>query len=181
MPVSPSIQFSEFAVSGLDPSGSRHLASHASYVKQLGTAAGQILDYGTLNLNNGKQSTNTKAVLAFVTNMQDANESIFNLRFWIQDYSNFTAGTYYFNGWASGTWIQNCALTDASGYYTPTVLPSGQNWWRQDGYTEISGANADSETTQYMYLSVTTDTDVPNKTYGGTGGGFTYRLTFDYK
>lgn len=181
MAVSPSIKFSEFAVSGVNPSGSRHLTTHGAYVKQLGTAAGQYLDFGSLNLNNGKQSTPTKAVIAFVTDMKDATESLFNLKFWISNSADFTSGTYYFNGWASGLWLRNCALVDSSGYYTPTIIPSGQNWRRQDGYTEISGANLDSEVTQYMYLSVTADIDVPNKTYGGVGGGFTYRLTFDYK
>lgn len=181
MATAPSIKFYQFAVSGASPSGSRHLTSHGSYVKELGTVAGQYLDFGSLNLHNGKQSTTTKAIVAFVSDMHDASEAVFNMRFWASDISDFTGGTYYLNGVASGIWIQDCSLVDSSGYFTPTALPSGLNWRRQDDTDEITGANSDDQVTQYMYLSVTADTDVPTATYGGDSGGFTYRLTFDYR
>lgn len=181
MATPPVIRFSQFAVSGVSPSGSRHLTNHASYIKQLGTAAGQYLDFGSLNISSAKQITGTKVVVAMVDNMNDATEAVFNLRFWLADTSDFNSGTYYFNGWASGTWLRNCSLTDASGYYVSTVLPSGQNWWRQDDGTEITGSGADSQVTQYMYLSNSIDTDCTVKVYGGDTGGFVYRLTYDYR
>lgn len=177
----PIIRFSEFAVSGVSPAGSRHLKTHASYVKQLGVNAGGYLDFGELNITNGKQHTQTKAVVAMVDHMNDAKNQVYNLRFWVADISDFTAGTYYLNGWASGTWLRNCALNDASGYYTPTVLPSGQNWWRTNGATTITASGLDAQVTQYMYLSITAETDVPVGVYGGDAGGFAYRLTYDYK
>lgn len=177
----PVIRFSQFAVSGVSPVNARHLKNHASYVKQLGTTAAAYLDFGDLNLTDGKQNSPTKAVVAMVDHMNDAKSQVYNLRFWAADITDFTAGTYYLNSWASGVWLRNCALTDASGYFTPTILPSGQNWKRQDGGLAITASGADAQVTQYMYMNLTVNTDVPVGTYGGDAGGFKYRLTFDYK
>jgi hypothetical protein len=177
----PVIRFSQFAVSGLSPSGSRHLKNHASYVKQLATTPGAYLDYGDINKTYGKQTTPTKAIVAMVDHMNDANNQVYNLRFWAANITDFISGTYYLNSFPSGIWNQNCNLTDASGKYTPTVLPSGQNWWRQDGGVAITASGLDAQTTQYMYASLTVDTDVPVGVYGGDAGGFQYRMTFDYK
>ncbi len=179
MAVTPTVRFSQFAVSGVSPSGSRHLKTHDSYVKELGNGAGQYLDFGSLNITDGKKSTATKAVVAMVDNMQGATNSVYNLRFWAPSIS--LTGTYYLNGWASGAWIHNCALTDASGYFVSTVLPSGQNWWRNDGDTSITASGLDSQTTQYFYLSITANNDVPIGIYGGDAGGLLYRMTFDYR
>ena len=61
----PDIIFSQLAISGVDPSGSRHLdllpASGGNFVKNLSTNPGEFLDFGSLNLNAGKQETPTKA------------------------------------------------------------------------------------------------------------------------
>jgi len=112
------------------------------------------------------------------------NEAIFNLRFWLPDISDFLKGSFNFNGFSSGAWISGLAvdgLSDASGLFILTALPSGENLLRQDGWPEISGINSDGEVSNFIYLSVSLDTDVPPKPYGGDSGGFTYRLTFDYR
>ncbi len=181
MPTPPVIRFSQFNISGVSPSGSRHLKNHSAYIKELGVGAGQYLNFGSINITQGKQSSSTKAVVAMVDNMKDATEAVFNLRLWISNDSDFAAGTYYFNGFPSGIWISNCNLTDASGKFIPTMLPSGQNLWRQDGGLEITASGQDIQTTQYIYLSVTADSDIPVGTYGGNAGGFVFRITFDYR
>jgi len=195
MAVPPSIKFHEFAVSGINPSGFRTLTTHPSFVKVLGTAASQYLNFGSKNISDGKQHSKTCAVVAFATAFNDANEAVFNLRLWVADFSDFDQGTFSFNGFPSGKWIQNLQLNDASGYFVPTALPSGQNWWRDGGgpfnrddlaFQEFTGSGIDpsgmsSQVTMPFYLSVTVDTDVPPKVYGGDAGGFTYRLTFDYR
>jgi len=193
--IPPVIKFHEFAPSGINPSGFRTLTTHPSFVKVLGTAPGQFMDFGSKNLKNGKQHSKTTAVVAFATAFNDATEAIFNMRFWIADFSSFDQGTFFFNGLPSGRWIQNIALNDASGKFVPTTLPSGQNWWRDAGgpfdrddvaFQEITGSGVDasgvnSQITFPFYLAVTVDTDVPPKVYGGNGGGFIFRMTFDYR
>ena len=190
MATPPVVRISEFAVSGVNPSGLRHLTTAGAYVKELGTAAGQFLDYGQINISLGKQSSKTAAVVAMIDDTKDLTEAMFNLRFYLSDISSFGPGTYNFNGFPSGQWIQDVDLTDASGYFIPTTLPSGQNWWRDGGgpfnreaagFQEITASGTDSQVTQFYYLSVTVDQDVPNKVYGGNAGGFVYRLTYDFR
>lgn len=191
MAVTPVIRISEFSISGQSPSGVRHLQLSASgWAKTLGTGAGQLLDFGSINTTNGKQSSATKAIVAMVDDMKDASEAVFNLRFFISDLSDWSNGTFSFNGFPSGQWIQNISLTDASGYLIPTILPSGQNLWRDAGgafnrnsvaFQEITASGLDSQVTQWLYLSVTADTDVPAGVYGGNTGGFTYRLAYDFR
>jgi hypothetical protein len=184
MSVPPSIRFYEFAVSGVNPVGQRHLQNHSSFIKQVSQVAGQFLDFGQVNTTFDKQTTATKAIIAFSDDFNDATEAIFNMRFWLADISDFIAGTFNFNGFSSGVWISGLAidgLNDASGLFVATTLPSGANILRQDNWPEISGINSDSEVTNFIYLSNTFDNDVPAGVYGGDSGGFVYRLSFDYR
>lgn len=191
----PNIVFSELLVSGVDPVGQRHLdlspASGGNFKKNLSTNPDAFLDFGSLNLSNGKQETPTKAVIARVGDFNDATEAVFNMRFWLPDIADFSVGTFKFNGLPSGTWIQNVTLTEASGKFVPTTLPSGQNIWRNPSgvafdpgsttFQEITASGQDDQVTMYEYLSVTVNTNAAVKVYGGDGGGFTYRMTFDFR
>lgn len=195
MPVPPQVIFSEHAVSGVDPSGVRHLdlgpASGYAFVKNLGTDPGEYLDFGSINISQGKQETSTKAVIARLGQYNDMTEAIFNLRFWLPDIADFTIGTFKFNGFPSGSWLQNLSLTESSGTFISTVLPSGQNIWRNvpgktfdrndTDFQEITASGADDQVTMYQYLNITVSPDAAIKAYGGDGGGFTYRLSYDYK
>jgi len=186
MAVPPSIRFQEFAVSGVNPVGQRHLTTHSSFIGALSTAAGSFLNFGQLNTTFNKETSPTKVAVAFADDFNDANEAIFNMRFWLPDITDFTQGTFHFNGFVSGVWLSGLAqeslkLTDASGQFIPTALPSGFNLRRQDGHPEISGISSDTEVSEFVYLSVGLDTDVTSTPFGGDGGGFAYRLTFDFR
>jgi len=197
MAIAPQILFSAYAVSGVDPSGSRHLdlpdASGFSFIKNLGTGAGEFLDFGNINISQATQTTtDTFAVIARLGELNDMTESVFNMKFWLPDLSSFQVGTFKFQGLSSGTWIPNINLNDASGSFVPSALPSGQNIFRNadpnqsfnplDKFQqEITASGADDQVTQYQFISVTVLNDAAVKTYGGDAGGFTYRLTFDFK
>jgi hypothetical protein len=184
MATPPSIKFHEWLVSGVNPIGERHLTTHSSFNKAVSQAAGQFLNFGSVNTTFEKQTTPTKVISAFSDDFNDANEAIFNMKFWLSDITDFTTGTFHFNGFSSGIWLSGFftqGLDDASGVFIPTALPSGQNLRRQDGWPEISGINQDSEVTHFIYLSTGLDTDVPPGAYGGDSGGFTYRMTYDFR
>ena len=184
MAIPPSIRFHEFAISGVNPVGQRHQTTHSSFKQAVSQAAGQFLDFGQVNNTFTKQTTPTKVITAFTDDFNGANEAIFNMKFWLPDISDFVTGTFHFNGFSSGIWLSGFftqGLDDASGFFIATALPSGQNLFREDGGPEISGINKDSEVTEFIYLSVGLDTDVPPKPYGGDSGGFTYRMTFDFR
>lgn len=177
----PTIRFSEFDPTKADPSGSRHLTNHAAYVKQLGTTAGQYLSFADINVSSGKQTTLTKAVVGMADSMGDATSGIYNMKFWVGSSSDWGGGTYSWNGLSSGTWIQNITLNDTSGYTLSNSLPNSQNWWRQDHHDAITASGSDDQVTEYMYLSITIDTNVTPSVYGGSSGGFKYRMTYDYR
>lgn len=194
MAVPPTIIFSEYAVSGVDPSGVRHLdlgpPSGFSFVKNLGTSPGEYLDFGSININLGKQELPTKAVVFRIGASGDMTEAMFNMRFWLSDITDFSIGTFVFNGFPSGTWLQNLSLTESSGLFVSTGLPSGQNIWRDAGgpfnrnstsFQEITASGQDNQVSMYQYLNVTVNPNAAVKVYGGDAGGFTYRLTFDYR
>ena len=192
MPIPPEVRFSEWATSGADPTGSRHIdaPNPSGFVKNLSTANNAQLDFGSINNTTGKKTTITKAITARVYKFNDANEALFNLRFWLPIVTDWDQGTFFFNGFPSGVWIQGITLNDTSGQFVPLALPSGQNWWRDASgpfdpdsldFQEITGSGVDDQVTQFFYLSVTADTNVPPGRYGGVAGGWRYRLTADFR
>lgn len=182
MATPPTIRISQFDISYPNPSGVRHQELTASgFVRNLGTTSQTLLDFGSVNNSSSKVHSATKALVVNVDDMKDATEAVYNLRFWCPGSADFSTGTYYLNYWASGAWIKNCSLTDTSGYFIGTSLPSGQNLWRHDGDTELTASGDPKQSSMWMYLSISVDTDVPPKTYGGTGSGLYYRLTYDFR
>jgi hypothetical protein len=182
MAIAPQIELVEFAVSGVEPVGIRQLnLASSGFVKIVSTSANAFLDFEEVNNTNTKVHSKTAAVYGRVVNLEGATEAVFNMRFWIPDFSDWTQGTFFFNGFASGVWFQNLELTDASGFFIPTILPSGQNLRREDGFPEITGSGTDLDVTEYIFLSISVDSDVDPGVYGGNDGGFTYRMTFDYR
>ncbi len=197
MAIAPTIKFAVSAVSGNDPSGVRHLdlgdPSGFSFINNPSTVPGASLDFGNINVTAGKQTTQTFAVTARIDKFNDMTEAVFNMRFWLPDLQDFGVGTFKFNGFASGTWIPDISLVEASGKFVPTSLPSGQNMFRNADPNQIFDRNdvfqkeltgsgiVDDQVTMYEFLSVTVDTNAGVKNYGGDGGGFTYRMTFDFR
>ena len=181
----PTFRLSQWDVSYPNPSGISNTTLTASgYIRQLGQSAAGALNFGSVNNANGSVTSTTYAVVGNVDNfggVGGATEAIYNMRFWIQDYSAFSTGTVYFNTYISGVWRENFSLTSASGLYAETTLPSGQNVKRQDYELEITGSGTAKQATQWIFLSVTVDTDVPAGVYGGANTGFNYRMTYDYR
>jgi len=178
MATPPTIKFNQFS-NETSPSGERHLQTFSGWVKELDTSSNGFLDFGTINNTNSKGTSTTHVVVPFVSAMNDAT-TITNFRFWLSTQNSLTAGTYYFNQHVSGVFVSGLQVTDSSGVYSSTSLPASQNVNRQDGFTTVSGANSDDEVLEYIYLSMTVDTDVSNGIYGGSDGSIRYRLTYDY-
>ena len=173
------ITFREFAVSGTDPSGHRADDSHASFTKVLGVGANEQLDFGKNNISNSGINSSTKAVVGCLATSGDLTLELFNMKFWLPSVTTFATGTMRYNQDNSSGWIQNVVINNSSGT-TPTALPSSGNLLRQDGSGVIQ-ASGDGECTEWIYLSIFADTNVPVGVYGGAGlNTFRYRLTADY-
>jgi hypothetical protein len=176
----------------INPSGHRHQSNPTyGFVKNLGTSAGQVLDFGSINTTLSGAISDTKLVYARVSNMGSAS-GIFNLRFFLNSSSAFSVGTYRFLEKKHLHFVPNLILNDQAND-TPRTIPSYQNLsgtipsvgrvdygsW-QAGTPWISGTR-DDDTTMYIYLAFLASNDVPNGTYGGAGAGsFRYRLLYDF-
>jgi hypothetical protein len=182
----PVTHFSQFSITGPDPSGARHNASASGYHKELNTSTGGELSFGVLDNSSGVNvTTPTKCVVWVVDHLQDATTKVFDMKFWLSSTTDFVGegATYnvYFNQHMSKKWLGEIQLTDTSGTYTPESLPAGQNLYRYDGAAEITASGTDDAVSQYIYLGITIDPDTPVGVYGGAGANaFRYRVTYKY-
>lgn len=174
----PIIQFKQY--DGLfDPSGSRNLDVAASgWVKNLDTSSSGVLNYGFINTTTTGALAGTKLILFRPLTMGDAQE-IFNFRFWLSNVSAWGTGTYAFKWHKSIGFISGLQLDGVSNNI-PTSLPVQKNVLSSHSGTFIQN-NSESGCSEYIYLDIYADTDVPVDNYGGPGAGnFRYRLTYDF-
>jgi len=182
----PVTHFSQFDIHNISPSGERHSTAASGYIKELGISAGESLSFGSIDNSSGViVNTPTKCIVWTVDSFGDATTEIFDLRFWLSSVSDWVSrGTdynSYFNQHVTGKWLGNVKLTNASGTFTPTSLPAARNVLQSDGNDSITTSGLDTSTTEYIYLSVGVDQDTPVGVYGGAGGGgFRYRMTYQY-
>lgn len=169
----------------LDPSGVRHSKIPASgFIKLLSTGTGGHLNFGDLDNTNSGVMSDAKLIYLRATDMGDAS-GIFNIRFYVFSASDWTAGNYRFLYRPSFHFIANpvISLSDSN---VPMVPPSVSNVsgttsiYHPLGAPWISGI-LDTDVSNYLYLGVYADADVPVGTYGGQGdGGFRYRFLYDF-
>jgi hypothetical protein len=172
----PTVEFIQFN-KDVDPSGFRHLA--ASGIKVLDTSITGCLDFGNANTTTSGALGDTAMCVFRVSDMGDAS-GVYNLRFYLHNASAFDAGNYRFlhkidTHWQGGGF--QLGLGDAD---IPVTEPTTQNVLSTSGQPTLSGI-FDGHVSQYIYLSVFVDTDVPFGTYGGcAAGSFRYRMIYDF-
>lgn len=184
MVISPTIEFVQQSTS-INPSGSRHLSNPAAgFLKLLNTGAGGALSFGTANTTGSGIVSTTSLLYARVTDFGDAS-GIYNMRFFLSNSSAFNTGRYRFLQNKNIHFVPNLTLTPAYND-TPLTLPSQPNLsgtvmpgWTY-GSPWLSGIG-DGQVSQYVWLAIEVDNNVPVGTFGGAGAGtLRYRLVFDY-
>lgn len=113
-----------------------------------------------------------------VSDLGDAS-GVYNLRFFLSNANAFNVGNFRFLHKIAthyqGVGFQ-LGLTELD---IPLTEPS-QNVLSTSGQPTLSGI-FDGHVSQYIYLSVFVDTDVPFGTYGGcAAGSFRYRMIYDF-
>ena len=181
----PSIEWIEQNLA-IDPSGFRNLKQAVNgYIKNIDTSAGGVLDFGSINTTGSGAISDTKLAYARISSMGDAS-GVYNMRFFLINASDFTAGSYRFLERKSLHFIPSLIL-NSSADNTPTNVPTNANfsgtiqtpYW-QSGQPWISGI-LDVDVSQYVYLAIEADVNVPIGTKGGAGAGtFRYRLLYDF-
>jgi hypothetical protein len=181
----PSVEWIQQSLS-IDPSGFRDLKQPVNgFIRNVDTGAGGVLDFGSINTTGSGAISDTKLVYARISSMGDAS-GVYNMRFFLTNTSSFTAGAYRFLERKSLHFIPDLAL-DSGADNTPTNVPTNANFsgtiqtpfW-QSGQPWMSGI-LDQDVSQYAYLAVEADVNVPIGTKGGAGAGtFRYRLLYDF-
>jgi hypothetical protein len=172
-PVTQFLQFDK----DTDPSGVRHLESSA--IKSLDTSITGCLDFGNANTTTSGAITNTTMQIFRVSDLGDAS-GVYNMRFFLQSATAFGAGNYRFLH-KINTHYQGVGFTlGLADLDIPLSKPTSANVLSTTNEPPLSGIT-DAHVSQYIYLAVFVDTDVPFGTYGGcANGSFRYRMIYDF-
>lgn len=172
----PTVQFIQFD-KDVDPSGVRDIA--ASGIKELDTSITGCLDFGNTNTTTSGSISNTQLVVFRVSDLGDAS-GVYNLKFFLENASAFNTGNYRFLH-KIDTHFQGAGFTlGLTDLDVPIAEPVAQNVLSTSGTPTLSGI-FDGHVSQYIYLAVFVDTDVPYGTYGGcAAGSFRYRMVYDF-
>lgn len=172
----PTVQFIQFD-KDVDPSGFRDIP--ASGIKTLDTTITGCLDFGNANTTTSGAISETTMFIFRVEDLGDAS-GVYNMRFFLQNASAFNTGNFRFlhkiDTDYQGVGFQ-LGLADLD---VPIVEPASFNVLSTSGQPTLSGI-FDGHVSQYIYLAVFVDTDVPFGTYGGcAAGSFRYRMIYDF-
>lgn len=171
----PTVQFIKFDTT-IDPSGFRNIPASG---QTLGTDVSNCLDFGNSNVTTSGVISDTGMLIFRVSDLGDAS-GVYNLKFYLSVASAFNTGSYRFlervvTHYQGSDFVLSLADLDV-----PIVEPIAQNVSATNEQPVLSGIT-DTDVSQYIYLAVFTDTDVPFGTYGGCGAGsFRYRMIYDF-
>jgi hypothetical protein len=174
----PTVQIIQFD-KDVDPSGVRNIP--ASGVGVLDTSITGCLDFGNANTTTSGIISETKMFVFSVSDLGSAS-GVYNLRFFLDNTSAFNTGNFRFLQKIAthhqGAGFQ-LLLTDED---TLVAEPTAQNVISTTPSSQptLSGIT-DADVSQYVYLAVFVDRDVPFGTYGGcANGSFRYRMLYDF-
>jgi len=178
----------EFAVSGADPTGSRHLISHASFSRILASGNGDAstlfddFDLNAMDISIGSGISNTKCMIFRIANFDcPSNSRVYNMKLWVSNTDDFLTDDWKVIYTPSGIWEQDYSIpvrffADRN-KWLPISLPSAPNLFRADGKFTIYGTE-DTDVSQFLYLAVAASGTLPLGEYG-SASGFFIRTTYD--
>jgi len=170
-----------------DPTGSRHIQSHESFMGVVGSGMGTLndqiivpLDFNDVNISYGSGISDTRCMTLRVASQECWQTRITHMRVWLSDTSDFLikdfkVGYRHYQDWRpteTFSW-QDC-FDEALG----TTVPSLQNLYRQDGGLTIH-ASGDADVSEFMYFAMAASGTVLPGEYGGKyTRGFRIRITY---
>ena len=172
----PDVQFIKFATD-VDPSGVRNIVASG---QELDTSITGCLDFGNANTTTSGTISDTAMAIFRVDALNDAS-GVYNLRFFLTSATAFSVGNFRFLHRIAthyqGTGFQ-LSLADLD---VPLVAPAQNVISTTPSSQPTLSGITDEDVSQYIYLAVFVDSDVPFGTYGGcAAGSFRYRMVFDF-
>jgi hypothetical protein len=180
---------SEFELTGVDPSGSRHLTNHPSFKQTLASGRNQVsmsfgpLDFGITNISTGSGISKTRCFIFRVNDFDCSTSRVLNMKMWAPDTTDFLTPQNFRivfetrQAWPSGEVLPVTHLTDKT-THLPLLLPDSQNLFRQDGAETIHGSG-DADVSQYVLMAVVASGTLPLGEYVGDPEGFVIRVTYN--
>ena len=192
IPINVDPIISQFDIDGTDPSGSRHLTNHASFIKLLASGQGLAqltfdpMDLNATNISTGSGISNTKCFIFRIRKFDTPNTIVRNMTVWASDLSDFLTPETNKLVWEThSTWQLGLALPISymgdPTKWMPITLPANQNLLRQDDKVTIHGSG-DADVSQYVYVALAASGTMPLGEYGSTNepSGFKIRVTYSY-
>jgi len=181
----PTVEWREWTTT-IDPSGIRisddaATLSASGYIGERSTIAGETLVFDPVNIAVSGQVSDTKLLTAHISAWGDAS-GISNMKFYLTSISHFNTGDYRFLYRLATHFVSGLVLNETDSGF-PTSQPTDQNLFSTlgSGVLADTGFYDESQVSQYIYLSLYINNDVPVGTYGGAGtAGLRYRMLYDF-
>lgn len=180
----------QFNVDGTDPSGYRHLTSHASFIRVLASGNGPAspafddCDLNGMDISSGSGVSNTKCFIFRISQLDcPANACVNNMKLWVSNTDDFLTSDWKVVSVRHKTWHKGLSLpveylADSSKWLS-TSLPTLQNIYRSDGGRTIWGSG-DADVSQYIYVALVASGTLPLGEYGGSTSGFFLRISYNF-
>lgn len=180
----------EFDIDGPNPSGFRHLTTHAAFKKIVASGANRVsmnvgpLDFGVTNISVGSGISCTRCFIFRIHEFDCATTRVHNMKVWASDTSDFLTpedfriiwDTRRGNAFPSGFQFDVSTLIDKS-LHLSTSIPEAQNLRRHDGGVTIHGSG-DLDVSEYILMAVAASGTLPLAEYIGDPEGFVVRVTY---
>lgn len=170
-----------------DPSGSRHLQTHESFMGVVGSGMGTLnaaimtpLDFNDVNISTGSGVSDTRCMTLRVASQECWQTRITHMKVWVSNDEDFLIKDYKVGYVHSSSWLPNLTFSweDCYANALEKQIPEFQNLYRQDGGLTIH-ASGDADVSEYMYFAVAASGTVLPGEYGGKySRGFRLRISY---
>jgi len=172
-----------------DPTGSRHLMTHESYMGCVGSGMGDLhtgimtpFDFNDVDISVGSGVSDTRCMTLRVASQDCWQTRITHMKMWVSDDSDFLIKDYKVGYIHSSGWLPNTIFTwnDCINNALETTVPTFQNLKRQDESLVIH-ASGDRDVSEFMYFAVAASGTVLPGEYGGIHSinkGFRIRCSY---
>ena len=180
-------EFDAWDLTKTDPTGSRHIKTHESYMGCVGSGMGDLhagimtsFDFNDVDISTGSGVSDTRCMTLRVASQDCWQTRITHMKMWVSDDSDFLVKDYKIGYIHNSGWLPNTTFTwnDCVNNALKTTIPTFQNLKRQDEKLVIS-ASGDRDVSEFMYFAVAASGTILPSEYGGKyHRGFRIRCSY---
>lgn len=142
--------FSCWNPSGNDPSGSRHLTTHSSFLQR--TDVDNPVNFTPISLINFQSGISETRVFTMIPSGDMTGKSVQGMRLWAP--TDFLSPTgMSIHHYVSGRWLQNRFMGFENDIMS-TTLPTRQNLFNQSEVSGVLVGSGDQDCTQFIWWAI---------------------------